>query len=270
MNDAPNPSPARAYHDYLGPAMFEPWGHILLDLAQPRTGETVLDLACGTGIVTRQLSGRMGAGEVMGIDINEDMLAIAREQPMTDGAGIEYRSGDACALDIDSNEVDLVVCQQGFQFFPDRDAAAVQMRRVLREDGRVAIAVWTALEDQPVFRALFEAEARYLGIEVADLAVPFSLGDEADLRRHFAEAGFSHIKTSIHDRETRLPDPERFFELAIAAGAAVIPELAELSPDELAKLVASIRGEISDEINQYLDSDSIRFPMRSRLLLAQP
>ncbi|MCO5108730.1 MAG: class I SAM-dependent methyltransferase [Burkholderiaceae bacterium] len=105
----------------VGP-LFRPWAETILDDVDLAPGDRVLDVACGTGIVARLARERLGeAGRVVGVDISPAMLAVAR----TAAPAIDWREGDACALPLrDAEKFDVVVCQQGLQFFPDKPAGA--------------------------------------------------------------------------------------------------------------------------------------------------
>ncbi len=117
------------YEQALVGPLFQPWAQSLLDDVELKPGEGVLDIACGTGIVARLAKERLGpTGRVVGVDVNPQMLAVARRVAPT----IDWREGDASALPLRGDEqFDVVLCQQGFQFFQDRAAAARQMRRAL-------------------------------------------------------------------------------------------------------------------------------------------
>ncbi len=89
-------------------------------------------MACGTGIVARYATPLLGAeGSVVALDVSPDMLAVARALPEPAGAAVEWQEGDATSLALPDSAFDLVLCQQGLQFFPDRAAAVREMRRVL-------------------------------------------------------------------------------------------------------------------------------------------
>src|SRR5690554_7815755 len=119
----------------------------LLEIAVPEVGEQVLDLASGTGSVARQLAPMVGkSGQVLAIDINADMLDVGRGQATPVGAAIVWQQGDAAHLDLPDDAFDLVLCQQGLQFFPDRAASVREVRRVLRHGGRSVISVWRDLD----------------------------------------------------------------------------------------------------------------------------
>ena len=114
----------------VGP-LFRPFAEsIVIDL-DISPGESALDIACGTGIVARLAKERVGEdGRVVGIDISADMLSVARNV----APGVEFREGSAAALPLQEGEkFDVIVCHQGFQFFPDKAAAAAQMHRAPEE-----------------------------------------------------------------------------------------------------------------------------------------
>src|SRR5690625_3312311 len=137
VNQKHDLSPAEVYERYMSRTIADPWTEVLLDLAAPVPGERALDLACGTGSVARQLAPMVGAsGLVVAVDINAEMLNVGRKQSVPDGASIVWQKCNATRLDIPDNTFDLVVCQQGLQFFPDRAASALEIRRVLQEKGR--------------------------------------------------------------------------------------------------------------------------------------
>jgi ubiquinone/menaquinone biosynthesis C-methylase UbiE len=268
--NATTPSPAETYEQFFGPAIFSPWARVLLDYAVAKPGERVLDLACGTGIVAQQVAPQLGAaGRVLGVDISPDMLAVASAKPRGDGAPIKWRQGDACQLELDPDRFDLVLCQQGFQFFPDRDAAARGIRGVLADGGRAVLSVWCGLDRNPVFKALFEAEARHLGEPIDKLAVPFSVADGETLRDVFGQAGFTDISIDTETRDVSFASTERFFELTILAGAAVIPALAEQDAASRAALVAAVAAEAEGMIGPHLQGDHLVFPMTSHMVVAR-
>ena len=171
-------SPAEVYERYLGRAIADPFTRVLLDCAGPRPGERVLDLAAGTGSVARHVAPIVGTeGRVVAVDINAAMLAVGRALPAPAGPPVEWREGDAVDLDLPDQSFDLVLCQQGLQFFPDRAAAVREIRRVLTPEGRAVISVWQDLDHHPVYKALFEATACKLRTNVSDFDVSFSLGN---------------------------------------------------------------------------------------------
>src|SRR5262245_42240190 len=122
---------AEIYEHHMVPAIFGPWAEDLLGLAVPQAGERVLDVACGTGVVARLAAQSVGpSGTVVRLDLNPGMLMVARTLRLPPSAQIEWREGNVSAISLPDGAVDLVLCQQGLQFFPDRPGALREMRRV--------------------------------------------------------------------------------------------------------------------------------------------
>ena len=143
-------SPAETYEAYLVPTFFAPLTTRVVEVAQPQPGDRVLDAACGTGVVARRVAAIVGAqGRVVGLDLNPAMLAVAirrRERGLT----IDWHEGGIEALPFPDGDFDLGVCQHGLQFVPDRAGAVAEMRRVLRDGGRVDDSVSQSLRASPV------------------------------------------------------------------------------------------------------------------------
>jgi ubiquinone/menaquinone biosynthesis C-methylase UbiE len=269
MDQETTQNPAETYHAYLGPALFVPCADQVLAAAAPRRGERAVDVACGTGILTHRLAPRLGPeGRITGVDFSPDMLAVARRQPAAEGAPVEWREATADSLPVAGGAVDLVVCQQGFQFFPDRGAAAREMSRVLNTGGRAVIAVWRSLEHHTVFRALMEAEADHLGVSLDRLTVPFSCGDADALQEVFQEAGFRNVRIEEASFTAEFPDADRFIALAVMAGAAVIPEMSQEGPEAHAALVDAVTRASADTIRRHQSGDRLRFPMHTWIVTA--
>jgi ubiquinone/menaquinone biosynthesis C-methylase UbiE len=150
-----------AYDRDLVPALFDPWAQHLLARTPLVPGTTVLDVACGPGPVARRAAVALGpTGRVLASDVSAPMLAVLSAKPAeSDAAPIRCVECSALALDVASGSVDAVVCQQGLQFFPDRDAAVREMARVLRHDGTVVVATWAAEAPLGLFGPMAEAMA---------------------------------------------------------------------------------------------------------------
>jgi SAM-dependent methyltransferase len=146
MNQASFPE---MYERWLVGPLFRPCAELTLDELMLSPRDRVLDIACGTGIVARLAKERLGkSGAVVGIDVSAGMLAVARPA----APDIDWREGDANALPLRGDErFDIVVCQQGLQFFSDKTAAAAEMRRALAQGGRLAVATWRPDEEIPSF-----------------------------------------------------------------------------------------------------------------------
>ena len=117
------------YERYLVPSIFGPWAKDLVEIAQLQPKERVLDIACGTGIVARTAALTLGSGgSVVGLDVSLPMLAAARSAAAAEGLSIDWQEGSAMKLPLADAACDVVLCQQGLQFFPDRPAALREMQ----------------------------------------------------------------------------------------------------------------------------------------------
>lgn len=191
-------SVATAYDGVLVPILFEPWAARLVDDFQPWQGRWVLDLATGTGIVAAELARHVGpAGKVIGTDINGEMLRLARHRCAGASSPVEFIESPAHPLALPDGSVDVVVCQQGFQFFPDRAAAAEEVFRVLRKRGRVIMTTWRPVSECEFFGKICDALESIGEAGLADsMRVPFDLMPESELGQHFEAAGFRDVRVT--------------------------------------------------------------------------
>jgi len=231
----------------------------------------VLDLACGTGIVARLTAPLVGVhGRVAAVDINPGMLAAGQAQPPPGGAPIEWHHGDAARLDFPDETFDLVLCQQGVQFFSDRKAALQQVNRVLKHGGRIAIKTWRAIEEHPLYHAQASAETRHLeplNVDGSSVFAPFSLHDSEELTRLFQESGYAEIQVTKHSQEVRFPSPDSFVANSEFAYAAVIPQFVE-NPAAFEVYVEKVKEELHPLLEQYQVGEELIFPMHAHIVTA--
>jgi SAM-dependent methyltransferase len=182
----------------------------LVNAARLSAGERVLDVACGTGVVTRIAAERVGsAGRVVGVDLNPGMLAVARSLPAPNGAPIEWLERSALDLGLEDASFDAVLCQQGLQFFPDKALALREMRRVLDRGGRLALSVWKGIG--AYHQAVGDALARFTSTEAgARFCASRQVPTKGDLQRLATEAGFADAEVRIDRIDIRLPPIDEF------------------------------------------------------------
>jgi ubiquinone/menaquinone biosynthesis C-methylase UbiE len=194
---------AQVYEEFFVPALFQEWAGRVAGAAQIEPGQRVLDVACGTGALTRVVAERVGPnGSVVGLDLNEGMLAVAKQK----APDIEWKHAHAEALPFDDNSFDAVVSQFGFMFFQDQSAAVQEMARVLRAKGTLAVAVWDSLQNTPGYAAMAGLLERLFGDQVAQaLQAPFTLGDTQALDALFRGADLDKVKVTTYDGLARFP-----------------------------------------------------------------
>ncbi len=194
---------AEIYEEFFVPALFQEWTERVIDAASIRPGNRVLDVACGTGVLARTAAERVGVdGVVIGLDVNPGMLAVAERK----GPAITWRQGRAESLPFADAEFDAVVSQFALMFFDDQVSALGEMRRVVRPNGRVAVAVWGSIEETTGYSSMSDLLRRLFGEEAAtSLSAPYSLGDLADVRSLFSQAGMPDVTTHTMIGTARFP-----------------------------------------------------------------
>lgn len=233
------------YDELQVPALFRPWAALLAASCDDWEGQTVLDLATGSGIVAAVLTPHVGPqGEIIGADISDAMLDLARRRCAGLETPIRFVRSAADALRLPDASVDAVVCQQGFQFFPDRSAAAAETARVLRPGERVIVTTWKSLPECDYFHAVHLA---LVDIGKPDLAakiqVPFDHLPAAELNRHFSAAGFVDVRV---ERRQRVHTFAGGMEQAIATARSTVvgPDLAAMAAEGRAAFREALAGRL--------------------------
>ena len=209
-----------AYEDALVGPLFTPWGEHLLGAVGVGVGDAVLDVACGPGTVARLAAALAGsAGLVLGCDLSDEMLSIARAKGDVAGAVIDYRRCSAESLSVEDDAFDIAVCQQGLQFFSDRVAALRELHRALRSGGRAGVSIWCDIDTCEPFAALEAAITEVLG---ADDAAgyrdgPWGLTDGELLRDEMSAAGFSDVTLSRDEITVVFDGPDHLIRTLGAA-----------------------------------------------------
>ena len=255
-----------AYDDLYVPRLFNPWAKLLIELARLRLGESMLDVATGPGTLARIAAERLGpTGRVVGTDISAAMLGVARQKPKLAGsAPIEYVEAPAAPLPVASESFDVVTCQQGLQFFPDRSAALREMHRALKPGGRLAVAVWTSISRQPYFASVYAVLNEVLSAEKAGpYAAPFQWPRADQLKDSLEDAGFKAVTVE----ERRLPllfeggVDQALSALAASPVAITVAEMAEGDRRRLFQLAAQ-------RIDPLKTTEGVRTEMVSNIATA--
>ena len=261
-----NGNPAEAYQAFMVPTMFLPWSRELLNRVSPGDGERVLDIACGTGVVARGAVERVGPQGPQGVDSSDGMLKVARTIPVPNGVRIDWKKARAEELPFGDATFDVVLCQQGLQFFVDRQAGIREMRRVLKPGGRVGISVWLGPEHQSVKGALLKALVQRFG---PGAMVPYSFGDKDAVQTLMVDAGFHDIVIGVVRREMSAPSVEEFIAMTVLGASAAVPALAKASRQEREEAISSIRAAIAADIDAARVGEGLEYPMKSHIITAR-
>lgn len=203
----------RGYESLFVPALFAPWTRHLVAGAGIQEGAHVLDIACGSGVLARAASKHAGpSGRVIGLDPAPGMIAAAKEvEPH-----IEWVLGTAENLPFDDGAFDCVVSQFGMMFFQDHMKAANEMKRVLRPGGRLAVAMWHAIDQNPAYGDVTALLGAHVSPEAADaVSMPFCLGDPEQIDGVLSQAGFDGITCETKHEQARFPSTRTMVEVEL-------------------------------------------------------
>jgi len=246
----------------VGP-LFRPFAEQLVARIAPVRGDSVIDVACGTGIVARVARERLGSeARIVGVDVAPAMLAVARRVDPT----IDWRQGNAVSLPVGTDELFTVLtCHQGLQFVADKPAAIREMRRVLAPGGRVAIGTWRPLEDLPAMRDLNAVAERHVG-QIIDSR--HSFGDGNALNTLLVKAGFSRVSVNTHAYDVQFGDGALFARLNAMAVIGMSEKGKAMSEAERGELAGQIAAESQDVIAKATKNGSLVLPLAANIATA--
>lgn len=250
---------AQTYDDQFVPALFGQWAPQLVDCCRLRPGQSVLDVACGTGVVARAARDVVGpASRVVGIDLNPAMLEVAHAAR----PDLEWARGDAEDLPFADAEFDVALCQSALFFFADPGRAVTEMARVVAPGGSVGLQTYAPLTEQPAYGPFVELVARHVGAEArALLGTYWSQGEIADLLRLTSAAGLSLLESRSSLGVAVFPTAAAVADTEIRA----TPLAEQITPETHALIVAGteqLLGRYADE------SGRVSIPIRATLLAA--
>ena len=252
----------RGYEALFVPALFERWTRHLVAGAGVRDGSHVLDIACGTGVLTRAALSRSGlTGRVVGVDPAPGMLAAANEIE----SAVEWVLGGAEALNLEDESFDCVVSQFGMMFFQDRQKSADEMFRVLKPGGSLAIAVWNSVDNNPAYRDIISVLQEHVSTEAADaLRLPFSLGNADDVTSALANSGFAGIAVETITETARFPSSRTMVEAELRGWLPLF----EIFLDE--PKISDVLIESDRTLSKYADSSGEAvFPTSAHVITAR-
>ena len=238
-------SAAEVYDELFPPALFNEWAPRVAELAGLKAGMRVLDVACGTGVLSLAAADIVGPdGSVVGVDLNPGMLDVARRK----APRIDWHEAPAEAIPFEDAAFDAVVSQFGLMFFQDKALAIREMLRVLRPAGNLAVAVWESLENVTGYAAASRLLGRLFGDSAADsLRAPYSLGDVQELTSLFSDAGVPDVRVTTLDGKAHYPSIRYWMEADIRGWT-----LADVLDDAQFELLVS---EAKTELARFVTND---------------
>jgi len=244
---------AENYQRYFVPSIGRPVAEDLIEAADIQPGDRVLDVACGTGVVTRMAAERAGSsGAAAGLDVTAGMLAVARTET-PDNLPVSWYEANAESMPLPDASFDIVLCQMGLQFVSNKLAALREMRRVLVAGGRAYV---TVPGPKPrIFAAMTDGLSRYISQEAASFGdLVFSMNDADELRELLRGAGFRDVSVRSKLKTLRVPAPADFLwqYLYSTPLAEKVSQIDEQTSDALER-------EVCKRWQEFVDGDSMSF-----------
>lgn len=197
------------YDKYLGPILFEPYALDIVERLKKDKVEHLLELACGTGRVTRHLVDLLpDNGSMVAIDLNPGMLQVAKEKIQSNK--IEWKIANALELPFEDNYFDHVVCQFGVMFFPDKEKSFREVDRVLKAGGQYIFNTWETVENNPRIDLMWKVMREIFGEETPDFLQkgPHSFYDKNEIERLLRNAGFETVRIETVAKTPTYNEPD--------------------------------------------------------------
>ena len=241
------------YEKVMVPLWFGRWAEALLSLVKLKKGETVLDVACGTGVTTRLADEAVGEnGHVTGLDINAPMLSIARE--LASGSNIAWIERDVSETGLDSGSFDAVISQHGYHYFPDKPKALSELHRVLAPGGRLALSIWA--DHSAYTSALCVAVEKYISPEIAKKQSGQRMTPRPEqLVAALSDGGFQDIEVHTQTLEIQVPSTREFVPLHLAS-MPIAGAFDALGMAEKEKLI----DHVSNALSNYEQNGRLVYP----------
>ncbi len=246
---------AELYEQFLVPTIFVPWAQHLLSKSPPQTGQNILDVACGTGIVARMAKARVGStGRVVGADLNAGMLQVAKA--VANDSLIEWIESDVADTPLENECFNTAYCQQGLQFFPDKVGALKEIARLLHPNGLCFAVVAQSLDQNPLMRSQVDALTKHVGADAANgIRSVCGLADGDEIAGLFEQAGYVDVNFDKVDLTLTHSEGRAFVQNGILSTpvAGIISDWSETARNALIDDILTGFGE-------FYNGTSLTFP----------
>ena len=251
------------YDQYMVPLVFAPYARLVAERAAALQPGRILETAAGTGVVTEQLHRALPGSDIVATDLNAPMLEQAERR--INAANVRFQPADAQALPFPDASFDLVVCQFGLMFMPDKLRANFEARRVLRDGGRYMLVIWDRIEHNNATMAAGRAVGDLFPMHSIRFyeRVPFGYHDVGRIEQDLLAAGFADIELETVQLRSRAPSA-RDAAIGLVQGTPVRSDIEQID----ASMVGRATDAATEALKQYEGPDGFDAPMSARLVTA--
>jgi len=256
------PVPAN-YERYMVPLLFRPYAQLLAAHAARLGARSILETAAGTGVVTDELSRALPEAKIVATDLNQAMLDVAATR--VSSPNLSFKQADALDLPFANDSFDLVVCQFGAMFYPDKVQGNAEAHRVLRDGGHYLLAIWDSIERNALSNLANETMRRQFPDNPPLFMTrgPFSYYEPAWIERDLEAAGFGEIHIGTVELRSRSPSADDAAR-GLTYGSPMGVELEEYGPGALDRVFE----DFADAARQYEGPDGFDAPMAAHIVTA--
>jgi ubiquinone/menaquinone biosynthesis C-methylase UbiE len=259
----------KIYDQYIAPAVSAPWYPLFIESGLPYMQGAIADIGCGTGsfllhlLEQKKIPNKM---ELVGVDLNAAMLAIAEEKNSTSKNNISWLKADALKLPFDDGYFHLVYCQQGVQYFKDKAGALREIYRVINSEGALIATVWSSIEDCVGYQCLSDAVLRVAGDNAkSSLSAPFSYPNPDVFKELAKSAGFKSVSVQTIDNFVCFPSIKEFVWHRIYGS----PLIEDLPTNNVEDAINEITLELELTLKPYQGKNGLSFPVKANYLIAK-
>jgi len=251
------------YDQYMVPLVFAPYARLVAERAAAVRPNRILETAAGTGVVTEELHRALPGAEIIATDLNAPMLEQAARR--INAANVRFQPADAQSLPFPDSRFDLVVCQFGVMFYPDKVRANSEARRVLRNGGRYMLVIWDRIEHNQATMVAGRAVAELFPADAVRFyeRVPFRYHDVGLIEQDLLAAGFTDIEYETVELRSRAASA-RDAAIALVQGTPVRSDIEQID----ARMLGQATDAATAALRQYEGPDGFDAPMSARLVTA--
>lgn len=251
------------YERYMVPLLFRPYAELLARRAVEFRPSRILETAAGTGVVTAALARALPDAEIVATDLNQAMLDVAATRVKS--ANVSFRQADALELPFGDGEFDLVACQFGVMFYPDKVQGNAEARRVLRDGGHYLLAIWDSIERNPLSNLAHQTMSRQFPDNPPMFMKrgPYSYFEPEWIDRDLKAAGFGQVAIETVELSCHSPSAENAAR-GLTYGSPMGVELEEYGEGALDRVFA----EFSSAARQFEGPDGFDAPMAAHIVTA--